>query len=353
MTADTPLRTRVALATGAVALGAAAVGGGLLFGAQNATSNVVTGSCTSTPEVKDVDAGSEITVTCTVPKPPPVTETVTATPLPTQEPAPSSSPTTTPDVPPATVTPTPSSTPTPAGWPNASNTGVPDGVTLRASGSVTVNTAGTVIDGLNINGSLTINANNVTVRNTRVTSGAFQPIKIKNGVTGVVLTDIEVDGRGATAGASAIAGPADVIRADIKGVENGWVPGTGSEMRDSWIHNLSSPGSPHYDGIQIDGGVSDILVTGNHVDLSNLGQTAAVMVDNYFGPATKIVVDRNRLRGGGYTVYADGNFNNNAVEVTYSNNRLGKGYYGYVLARRATVTWTGNVDDVTGAPVAR
>ena len=50
------------------------------------------------------------------------------------------------------------------------NVGVPAGTTLTNSGSIQVNTPGTVIDGLNVSGSITVNADNVTIRNTKVTA---------------------------------------------------------------------------------------------------------------------------------------------------------------------------------------
>jgi hypothetical protein len=37
--------------------------------------------------------------------------------------------------------------------------------------------------------------------------------------------------------------------------------------------------------------------------------------------------------------------------VTIRNNRLGEGRWGYASIVEATVTWSGNVDDITGAPV--
>jgi hypothetical protein len=42
-------------------------------------------------------------------------------------------------------------------------------MTLRPSGSITVSTAGTVIDGLDVAGTIEVNAQNVTIKNTRVT----------------------------------------------------------------------------------------------------------------------------------------------------------------------------------------
>ena len=254
------------------------------------------------------------------------------------------------------VEPPPSPTgvaPSPVGvFPDASNTGVPAGVTLRSSGAVTVTTAGTVIDGLDIQGNVYINASNVTLKRSRVTSGAFYAIQVASGRTGVVIEDVEVNGTGKSSGNCGIAGPATVTRANIYGVENGVVPYAGSVVRDSYIHHLVAPGSPHYDGIQIDGGHSNILIQHNTINMAEHTQTAAVMTDNYFGPTNNITVTGNRLLGGGYTVYADGQFRADTMTgIAFTNNRIGRGQWGYILSNNAQVTWTGNVDDTTSKTI--
>jgi len=239
---------------------------------------------------------------------------------------------------------------------SAATAGVPRGTRLRPSGSVTVNRPGTVIDGLDISGTLTISASDVTVRNTRVRGSGFSVVNIGRGSTGVVIRNVEVDGLGTsgTAGSSGIVGGSPrILHTSVTGVENGFVPGSGTRIRNSYVHGLDSPGQPHYDGIQIDGGVADISVTGSTVDVSNHTQTSAVMIDNYFGPISNVAVVGNLLIGGGFTVYADGNFSDtdDIDTVTYANNRLVRGYYGYSLVRNAGVRWSGNVVDQTGSPV--
>ncbi|WP_460794304.1 hypothetical protein, partial [Marisediminicola antarctica] len=55
-------------------------------------------------------------------------------------------------------------------WPDESNTGVPASTVLKPyDGPFTVTTAGTVIDGYDINGTLIIDASDVTIKNSRVT----------------------------------------------------------------------------------------------------------------------------------------------------------------------------------------
>jgi hypothetical protein len=89
------------------------------------------------------------------------------------------------------------------------------------------------------------------------------------------------------------------------------------------------------------------------VDMRGLTQTAAVMIDNYFGPASDITVDRNRLLGGGYTVYSDGRFDGGPItDVAFTNNRIGYGHWGHASIDESDPTWSGNVDDQTGATIA-
>ena len=62
-------------------------------------------------------------------------------------------------------------TPGACGYPDPAygNVGVPAGKALRPSGSISVTTDGTVIDGRDVAGTIRVNARNVTIRNTRVT----------------------------------------------------------------------------------------------------------------------------------------------------------------------------------------
>jgi Right handed beta helix region len=254
--------------------------------------------------------------------------------------------------PPGCSLPTPSpSLPPPAEYPNATNTGVPPGTALAASGSLVINTPGTVIDARDISGTLFINANNVTVTRTRVRSADWWVIKVEAGRTGVVIEDCEVDGLTGPEGQFGIVGPATVRRCDIHHTSDGIVPFSGSLIEANYIHDLAGTGNPHYDGIQFDGGNSNIVIRGNTV-INDYGQTSAVMINNYFGPIRNVSVEDNRLIGGGYTVYSDGMFSGGPITgVSFTDNRMGEGQWGYALIRNNTITESGNIDDNTGAPI--
>lgn len=237
----------------------------------------------------------------------------------------------------------------------ASTAGVPSGTVLKSSGSMKITTAGTVVDGVDIKGSIYISASDVTIKNSKVAGSAYAAIQIAEGTKNVRIENVDVDGLGmsGSAGSAGIAGPADVVGTDIKGVENGIVPGSGSTLTGNYIHNLVSPGAPHYDGIQIDGGLSNIVIKKNTIDLDEHSQTSAVMIDNYFGPISNIDVDGNILLGGGYTVYSDGQFSGGSISgVSFTNNQLGKGQFGYASIQNNTVEWSGNVDESSGQAVS-
>ena len=238
--------------------------------------------------------------------------------------------------------------PTLSGWPSAANTGVPAGVTLLPSGGMIINTPGAVISGLNISGTVYINAPNVTLMNCRITSGEFYVVKVNAGITGAVVQDCEINGTGLTTGGSdGIGGQGTFLRNNIYNVGNGVViQGNNSLVQDNYIHDLNAPGE-HYDGIQIDGGISNATIRHNTI-INDHDQTSAVQINNWFGPVSNIVIDNNKLSGGGYTIYSDGQFNGGAISgISITNNILGKGQWGYSYFVNNTPVWQGNVDSTS------
>jgi hypothetical protein len=210
------------------------------------------------------------------------------------------------------------------------------------------------VSGLNVTGRVLITASDVTFQRSKVSSNNWTVIEVSDSAKNVVIQDVEVDGRG-TAGAegsTGIYGPATVLRTNIHGIENGVQPSSGSVLQDNYIHSMNAPGDPHIDGIQIDGARHDIVVRHNTVDMRGWTQTATVMIDNYFGPASNIAVDRNLLLGGGYIVYSAAAFDGGPISgISFTNNRMGNGQWGYASIEGNTPVWTGNVDNTTGATI--
>lgn len=272
-----------------------------------------------------------------------VAATTTTQPAPT-EPAPTE--------PVPVPTPTPDPVPTPStGFPDATNTGVPSGVTLKASGSLNITTNGSVISGLDIAGTVYIAASNVVLKNCRVKSASYAIVKVKDGFY-ATIQDCEINGVGTgNDGSHGIYGQGTFLRNNIYNVENGITLNNGnSVIQGNYIHDLKASGDPHYDGIQIDGGQSGVVIEGNTIINQN-GQTAAIMIDNYFGPISNIKVNGNVLQGGGYTLYSDGQFKGGTISgVSVTNNKFKKGYWGYASIVNNTITQSGNTD-MNGAAI--
>lgn len=253
-----------------------------------------------------------------------------------------------PTVPPPTTVPPP--LPPAPGFPDATNTGVPLSVSLTPSGGLNITTQGAVIEGRAISGTLTVSANNVTIRKCKISASGWAVISIATGVTGTTIEDCDINGMNAE-GVRGISGQGTFLRNNIHDVEDGVYVQGPSLIRDNFIHDLKSNWSgPHYDGVAIDGG-ADVTISHNTIINTN-SQTSAVMIDNYFGPISNITVDNNLLVGGAYTIFVDGQFSGGSVTgVKITNNRLSKGQFGYIANTKTSPVFTGNVDNATGQPV--
>src|SRR4029079_11360024 len=135
-----------------------------------------------------------------------------------------------------------------------------------------------------------------------------------------------INGVGNGDGTSGILGSGTFLNNEIYNVENGIaLNGNNTVIKGNYIHDMNAAGSPHYDGIQIDGGNSNVVIEHNTI-INNWGQTSAVMIDNYFGPISNIKVNDNYLAGGGYTIYSDGQFDGGTISgVQILNNVFDKG----------------------------
>ncbi|WP_253706016.1 Ig-like domain-containing protein [Bradyrhizobium sp. WD16] len=232
------------------------------------------------------------------------------------------------------------------GMPDSTNTGVSSGITLTPSGDLIITQAGAVISGLNIQGTVYIAAPNVTLVDCKITAASFGVVQIAQGVTGAVVQNCEINGVGSgNDGSNGISGQGTFIGNNIYNVENGINVTGASVIKDNYIHDLQASGSPHYDGIQIDGGVSNVTISHNTV-INSHDQTSAIMIDNYWGPIANISVDGNLLVGGGYTAYTDAGFSGGSVSgVSFTNNHMVTGAFGVTDFNQASPTYSGNVND--------
>jgi hypothetical protein len=236
------------------------------------------------------------------------------------------------------------------GFPNASNTGVPAGTTLTASGSITVNTNGAVVDGKDVSGCITVNANNVTIKNTRVRVGgcySYPGNAIQNYGTNLTVQDTEIDGQRSVECGQAI-GTANYTleRVNVHACTDGPRGGdTGSvTIQDSWIHDLSALPGDHGDGYQCYAGSGPTYNTVNTVIRHNTiqgGTNSAVFTADYC--TGTFVIDNNLLSETGYG-YALRVYDQQA---TITNNVFVNGTWAYGPADTYSGPVSGNPDKGT------
>jgi hypothetical protein len=226
------------------------------------------------------------------------------------------------------------------GFPGAENTGVPDGVTLKESDGLRISANGAVISDLDIEGCVVVDADDVTIRNTRIRCSdpaSANAVQVADGATGLVIEDSEIDGLG---GAQIGVGWNNYTlrRVEIHGTADGVRLGSNSVIEDSWIHDLKRQGELHGDAVQSTSG-GDILVrhntldsvtTDNH-DLNN----SAIMLGTETGAQllAEARFEGNYLNGGNYTVNIRGDAN--IRDVVFIDNVFGPDHrFGPVRAPR-------------------
>lgn len=250
-----------------------------------------------------------------------------------------------------TTTTTPSSS-----FPDGTNTGVPAGTALTPyTGPCTISTAGTVVDAKTIAcQTMTISAANVTIKRSVINGNSFGVIRPTS--SGFVMTDVDLTCSNSAGSYGILYGSGTYTRLNIHNCENAIEPGSNVVFRDSWIHGLAADGAPHYDGVSIDGAVTNVQVLRNTVAIAiGGGNVSAVMIDNYGGGTISgVTVDGNKVAGGQFALYADTQFTSGTIQATVTNNRFGRSNYGYanISQSKTNISQSGNRDDATNALIS-
>jgi hypothetical protein len=252
-----------------------------------------------------------------------------------------------------TQTPRPINTPSPSGWPNANNTGVPAGVVLTPSVALTVTKPNSIISGLDISGSVSIQASGVTIKNCKIHGTGNGGITVRSG--DVTILDSEIFGF------SNYAISFDnwkAYRVNIHSVADDGVKfGTNTLLQDSYLHDFTPSADAHADGGQMQSGESNIVIRHNTINIPQ-GNSALFFAPD-LGPSSlgPVLIDGNLLGGGNFTLFiVDGNngqYHQSGYTVT--NNRfLRTANYGPVNINEPKanfIVWSGNVYDNNGEAI--
>ncbi|MCA9594749.1 MAG: hypothetical protein KC776_15620 [Myxococcales bacterium] len=233
--------------------------------------------------------------------------------------------------------------------PGPDNTGVPKGVTLTPSGSIKVEQDGAVIEGLDITGEVTVLADDVTIRNCRITSGDYYPIRyFDNDNVGLLVEDTEIIGTNGDVTSGIAFANYTARRVNVHGGADGLKADANVLIEDSWIHDLSNGPGEHNDCVQSTGGKG---VTIRHSTLEGASNAAVQTGDE--GAATEdLTIECSWLSGGGYTLNIRGTGATVPKNTKIIDNRFkDDSAYGPWTIDDPNPTVTGNVWDDTGAPI--
>jgi len=183
--------------------------------------------------------------------------------------------------------------------PGPDNTGVPPGTVLTPSGSIRIETRGAVLENLDIKGEVTVLADDVTIRNVRIISGDYYPIRyFDNDNTGLVVEDSEIEGTSDDVTAALSFANYTARRLNVHGSADGLKADSNVLIEDCWIHDLRNGPGQHNDGVQSTGGKG---VTIRHNAISGASNACVQTGDE--GAATEdLTVECNWLSGGGYAL---------------------------------------------------
>lgn len=205
------------------------------------------------------------------------------------------------------------------------------GVTLSTyTGSLSITTAGTVIDSKDISGCLSITAPNVTIKRSRVrcsaptTRGA-----IYAGSTNTLIQDTEVDGLDGDCqvliGADSYSASVVIDRAYVHTCNDGFRVNGSFTVQDSFLDGLYTKIGAHDDGAQGYGPSGTAHFTHNRLDArtqDGSGMNSVVFFANSWDGT--VYLDQNYMIGGGFSIHL-----RDASTYYVTNNRILENSYNY------------------------
>ena len=184
-----------------------------------------------------------------------------------------------------------------------------------------------MIEGREVSGSITVNADDVTIRNSRIVasaSGGGSCAICAGSHTGLRVIDSTISGRG-TGSQTAEAAIRDYGSATIEGsglsLCNECIQGGSITVKDSYVVVSSIYAGAHAEDIYI---CSDTVDVEHSTLLNEQNQTATVFGDTICGAGNDFVVTDSLLAGGGYVLYPQANSSSAVGSTRIVGNRFGR-----------------------------
>ena len=207
-----------------------------------------------------------------------------------------------------------------------------------------------------VQGTITIEADNVTVRNTLVQSDTDgYPIHVDGGATNALIEDVEIDSMGGTGIGILFSSDTSgtVRRANVHSGEDGIrIQSSNVSIEYSYVHDLYRQPDGHHDTLQIRSG-DNISILGNTLLAYNAEtddpMNAAIQIGSLEGDdqISNLRVIGNYMDGGNFTVNGGGR--DEVDSALYSENRFGRNFRYAVRGNLDNSVWErSNVFDDTG-----
>lgn len=228
--------------------------------------------------------------------------------------------------------------------PSATTTTTQSPAVKKHEGDLFVTAPNTVITDLQVTGTIYVRAANVSL--TRVTVFAANQdfaIRQEPGATNLTVTSCELTG--AEYGIRQEATGLTVRQCDIHNVRIGLAVSESATVTNNQIHDLSSPASSY--GVYSGGGTG-LTLTDNTITNQQPGG-AAVLLDSVGGAYHDVLIQRNRLSGGQFTLHFGQSGGSSDIRVL--GNRIGRGAVGYARdwdGAQPGNSWRDNVSLETG-----
>jgi hypothetical protein len=266
-------------------------------------------------------------------------------------------------------TPTPTPPPVPAApKPGVDNTGPSNpSVLQKVSGDITITQDGAVIENVDVDGDINVQASNVTIRNFRATGIKFYDEDKYGSFRNLLIEDGEVtdpsDGTGITGGHMT------VRRVEVHHMgSDAFNVHADALIEGCYVHHLGMLKGSHADavsGSSPDGEpVLGVVIRDNNFDIpssvdhgrararpayKNFRSNGVIFVGQFGTKDDPMIVEGNWLNGGNYTV----NSGIDGAVIVYRNNRFGRDYNWDLRKTHSGETWepgtwVGNVWDDTG-----
>ncbi len=275
--------------------------------------------------------------------------------------------------------------PSSCGYPDATNTGVPAGTTLKtvpgqvssgpgwsynSGGWVAVTGNGANLTGLNIPYGVVISANNVTLNNDQITTGGPNTFGVSlRHTAGATIQNTTITGTNSgtnqvTAGIKDIFGDSTglvINHVNISNFESGIAIESGL-VENSYIHNPGYVAGDHTNGIISSGGSLPLTITHNTI-FNGLTQTDDIGLFEDFATQANRTVTNNLLAGGAYSIYGGATntasfgptsnivITGNVFATNYHPTGGNNGPVAYYNAAGSGNNWANNTWDTTGTNV--